>query len=126
MSEEVLPPTRAPGAHLWRKGQSGNPGGRPAVVREVRELAQSYAAAAVEELARLGFNAEDERVRIAALRELLTRAVGRAEAPSQAQSNISLAQVLETLATRAGAHRDTMAALRAGADPKLIDAEPQN
>ena len=37
----------------FRKGQSGNPGGRPKVLGEVQELARQYAPKAIAELARL-------------------------------------------------------------------------
>lgn len=114
---EEDPPKRNP--YLWKPGQSGNPGGRPAIVRKVRELAQSHAPDAIEELARLAFNAEDERVRVAAIKELLDRGIGRAERQSAVMANVSLAATLQALAARAAEHRDTIAALRANIDPKL-------
>jgi len=61
------------------KGQSGNPKGRPAVVKEIRELAQQHGTKAVEVLASLMNDvAQDGRVRIAAARELLDRGYGKA------------------------------------------------
>jgi hypothetical protein len=62
----------------WVKGQSGNPGGRPKVLAEVRDLARQHAPAAIKELARLAVEAESEAVRVAAIRELLDRGYGRA------------------------------------------------
>jgi Family of unknown function (DUF5681) len=40
------------------KGQSGNPGGRPRIVGELRDLARAHAPAAIQELARLALKAK--------------------------------------------------------------------
>jgi hypothetical protein len=64
-------------AMKFRKGQSGNPGGRPKVLGEVQELARQYAPSAIVELARLSQKAKSETARIAAIRELLDRGYGR-------------------------------------------------
>lgn len=61
-------------------GRSGNPGGRPKVVAEVRTLARQYGAEAIGRLVQLMRTAEDERVRLAAAEALLTRGYGRPEA----------------------------------------------
>ena len=61
----------------FRKGQSGNPGGRPKVIGEVQELARQHAPTVIVELARLALRAKSETARIAAIRELLDRAYGR-------------------------------------------------
>lgn len=62
----------------FRKGQSGNPGGRPKVLAEIQELARQQAPSAIAELARLSTRAKSETVRISAIRELLDRGYGRA------------------------------------------------
>jgi hypothetical protein len=54
--------------------QAGTPNKATA---EVRALASEYGEAALEELARLGNEAESEQARIAACKELLDRAFGR-------------------------------------------------
>ncbi len=62
----------------FEPGQSGNPGGRPKVIAELRELARQHTPAAIEELARLALKARNEAVRISAIRELLDRGYGKA------------------------------------------------
>jgi len=69
--------TPAPRGRPFRPGQSGNPGGRPRVVGELRELARAHAPEAIEELARLAMKARSESARVAAIRELLDRGYGK-------------------------------------------------
>jgi hypothetical protein len=60
----------------FENGKSRNPGGRPKVLAELRDLAHSHAPEAPEaiaELARLARKARSETARIAAIRELLER-----------------------------------------------------
>lgn len=66
------------GATRWKKGFCPNPGGRPTVVAEVRQLAQQHAPAAIGRLVVL-MGSADERVSVAAASALLDRAVGRPE-----------------------------------------------
>lgn len=61
----------------FRKGESGNPGGRPRVSSNIRDLARQHAPAAIAELARLTLRARSEGVRVAAIKELLDRGFGR-------------------------------------------------
>jgi hypothetical protein len=74
----------------WVKGQSGNPGGRPKVLGDLRELARQHAPAAIKELVRLARNAKSETARVAAIRELLDRGYGK---PGQLISGINEREV---------------------------------
>ena len=58
-------------------GQSGNPGGRPKGVVEVRELARQHSPQAIEMLAHIMVNGESEQARIAAANAILDRAWAR-------------------------------------------------
>ena len=61
----------------FKKGESGNAGGRPKVIAELRELARAHAPDAIKELARLAIKAKSEAARVAAIRELLDRGYGK-------------------------------------------------
>jgi hypothetical protein len=61
----------------YRKGQSGNPGGRPKEVAEVRELARTHTEAAIARLAEW-MASDDPRASVAASSALLDRGWGKA------------------------------------------------
>jgi hypothetical protein len=65
-------------AHLkrWKKGQSGNPGGRPRKLRDVTELALEASPKAINRLIKL-VDSKDERVALAAAQAVLDRAIGK-------------------------------------------------
>ena len=65
----------------WAPGQSGNPGGRPGGVAEVRELARTHTADAIACLVQEMTNGDTSHARIAAANAILDRAWGR---PTQA------------------------------------------
>jgi hypothetical protein len=61
----------------FQPGVSGNPGGRPKLVGEVRELAQKYCPRAIEVLADLMENATHEATRKGAADSILDRGIGK-------------------------------------------------
>jgi hypothetical protein len=62
----------------FRPGQTGNPGGRPRAAREATIEARRFAVEAIHALVRTMRRASNDAVRIAAARELLDRALGKA------------------------------------------------
>lgn len=77
----------------FKPGVSGNPGGRPKILGEIKELARNYGPDAIAKLAQLSGlvrghpGAENESARIAALRELLDRGYGKPIQPTDITSN---------------------------------------
>jgi hypothetical protein len=62
----------------FKKGQSGNPGGRPKVVAEVRELARAHTNEAVQTLASIMTNPKSApAARVSAANALLDRGYGK-------------------------------------------------
>lgn len=85
----------------WAKGQSGNPGGRPAVVAEVKRLARMHTGEAIDRLVEL-MRSDDDRVAFAAVREILDRGYGRAPATPADDQPIAGPLILVTGIIRAG------------------------
>src|SRR6476646_8654069 len=62
----------------FKRGQSGNPGGRPKVVAEVKELARTHTAAAIETLVSIMSNPKAApAARVSAANSLLDRGYGK-------------------------------------------------
>lgn len=62
----------------FRRGQSGNPGGRPKCEGEVRELARRFTSEAIGSLVEIATGAKfDPRARVAAATALLDRGYGK-------------------------------------------------
>src|SRR5215467_5572732 len=63
----------------FQKGQSGNPGGRPKEIAEVKELAREHMPAAIEALASIMNNPKaSDAARFSAASALLDRGYGKA------------------------------------------------
>lgn len=67
---------RAPSS-AWKPGQSGNPGGRPKDIAEVRDLARLHTAAAIAALVKIAETGKSESARVSAADALLDRGWGR-------------------------------------------------
>ena len=65
----------------WLPGSSANPGGRPAVLTDVRNLARQHTPAAVAKLAHIMEKGKSEQACIAAASALLDRGWGRPTQP---------------------------------------------
>ena len=62
----------------FKKGQSGNPGGRPKVVAEVKELAREHTSEAIETLVSIMTNPKSApAARVSAANSLLDRGYGK-------------------------------------------------
>ena len=72
----------------WAAGQSGNPGGRPGAVAEVRELARAHTAEAIECLLKEMRNGDTSHARIAAANAILDRGYGKATQPMAGDSEM--------------------------------------
>jgi hypothetical protein len=70
MTENKVPSGRL------KKGQSGNPGGRPKLEGEIRALAQKHGKPAIERLVEL-MASKNERVAVAAAQVILDRGYGK-------------------------------------------------
>jgi hypothetical protein len=62
----------------FKKGQSGNPGGRPKVIAEVKDLARAHTAEAIETLVSIMTNLKSApAARVSAANALLDRGYGK-------------------------------------------------
>ena len=66
----------------WQPGQSGNPGGRPKENEELKALARTFTAEAIERLAHW-MRSDEPRASVAAVSVLLDRGYGK---PAQAMT----------------------------------------
>src|SRR5271169_6155566 len=71
----------------FKKGQSGNPGGRIGVPKEVRELARTHTGDAINRLV-FWMQSDDPRASVAASNSLLDRGYGKPVAPIELDHHI--------------------------------------
>lgn len=97
------PPQLVP--HLWKPGQSGNPGGMPKGMAEVKMLARSMSAEALEKMYELMRTSSDDRVQLAAAKEIMDRGLGKpreeeSQAPIMIRDKAELVTRMETALAR--------------------------
>src|SRR5215207_4338328 len=68
-------PRRADGR--WAPGSSPNPGGRPKVIADIRDLARQHTTTALQALVQIAENGEHEAARVSAASAILDRAWGK-------------------------------------------------
>jgi hypothetical protein len=116
---------RKKGNPAWQKGMaSPNAGGRPAVIRDLREAAQGYSEEALSVLAGVMRNADaPPAAKVAAARELLDRGFGR---PMQSVENkIEIQSMADTAAqVLMELSRKAKEAKRLEAEARMIDFTP--
>jgi|SRR5271165_1995094 len=101
----------------FAKGVSGNPGGRPKELREIVELARSYAPEAIETLALIMANPEAPPAARVAANAILDRGFGKPTQPVEAEASGGFS--LATLVNLSIQHQAEMKA-------KQVDAMPSN
>lgn len=94
MAENMEPEKRSK-AGQFVKGVSGNPGGRPKTIQEIRDLARSYTAEAMEALLRIATSGKNESARVSAANSILERGWGKAPATLDNDGEGYVIQVLK-------------------------------
>src|SRR6478672_6013047 len=104
----------------FKKGQSGNPGGRPKVVAEVKELAREHTAEAIETLVSIMTNPKSApAARVSAANSLLDRGYGK---PPQHITGDVAASYVARLPEPAKRAEEWMASLEAAPNRPLLSA----
>ncbi|MGI9521245.1 MAG: DUF5681 domain-containing protein [Hyphomicrobiaceae bacterium] len=66
-------------AHPFKPGQSGNPSGRPKDPPDAEARAAKHIPAAIRAIVDLMQNSKDDRIRLAAAKEILDRGIGKSK-----------------------------------------------
>jgi hypothetical protein len=73
-------PNRGPQGQ-WLPGSSPNPGGRPKIIEDIRDLAREHTQTAINALVRIAESGKQESARVAAASALLDRGWGKPTQP---------------------------------------------
>ena len=107
----------------FQKGQSGNPGGRPKVVAEVKELAREHTAEAIRTLVSIMTNSKSPpAARVSAANALLDRGYGKPPQHITGESNTSYVALLPEVAKSA---EEWEASVKAELRPPSLPASDQ-
>ena len=101
---------------MWKKGQSGNPGGRPKADPEVREIFKAATPAVARKLISLALNEPGDVPyghQIAAEQAVLDRALGKPEQQHRVSGQINFAHLL--------AEYSQLRALEDAGDAQVLD-----
>ena len=103
-------------------GQTGNPGGRPKGVIEVRDLARKHTVAAVNRLATIMQKGRSEQARILAANSLLDRGWGKPTQPIAGDLDMPPVQMVDARATLL----DTLTRIAAAEEASGSGGEPES
>lgn len=84
-------------AHLWKPGQSGNPGGRPKSIYTLATLAQTYTEEALDALVAIMRSSQSDAARCKAVDIILDRGYGKAAQIIQFEGDADGSAQLNTL-----------------------------
>lgn len=95
--------------HQWKKGESGNPGGRRREDGRLRDLARSHAPAMLSRLVEIALNGKTEGACVTAAIHVLDRAMGKVpvmgerlrELPPPSLARLAVVQLLQDLGSAA-------------------------
>jgi uncharacterized protein DUF5681 len=85
----------------FKKGQSGNPGGRPKVIAEIRQLARERGPEAIAALVKVMTKGKSEAARVSAATALLDRGWGRPKQSDDSEVRYSYVVELPPVLSRA-------------------------